>query len=56
MDSCLATLDELGRWEDDLEIEALSSIRSATLVIIVVFGHTPLPNTALTTLVGPTLT
>jgi hypothetical protein len=51
MNDCLTTLDELAGWEDDLQVEALSSIQSATLVIIVFPGWTPLPGTALTTYV-----
>lgn len=43
MDNCLATLEELGGWEDDLEIEELSSIQSATLIIVVVVVHVPTP-------------
>jgi hypothetical protein len=54
MNSCLATLDELGGWEDDLEIEELSSIQSATIIIIVVVGgHFPSPGTALTSVQSP---
>jgi hypothetical protein len=53
MNSCLAQLDGLCGWEDDLEVEELSSIQSATLVIIIVVGATPLPSTALTTVAPP---
>ena len=42
MNSCLATLQELGGWEDDLEVEELSSIQSATLItVVVVWTHIP---------------
>jgi len=54
MNSCLDTLDELGGWADDLEIEALPSVRSATVVPALVFVpwwlHGPL-----TTVQAPTL-
>ena len=50
----LATLDEVNGWEDDLEVEELSSIQSATVVIIiVVHPPTPLPGTALTSVQSP---
>ncbi|MGA2012946.1 MAG: hypothetical protein ABSH51_20740 [Solirubrobacteraceae bacterium] len=50
MSTCLAALDELGRWEDDLEVEELSSVQSATLiVVIVVHVPTPTPVSPLTT-------
>jgi hypothetical protein len=48
MNNCLATLEELGGWEDDLEVEELSSIQSATLIIIVVIVHGPTPVSPLT--------
>jgi len=55
MANTLATLDEVNGWEDDLEVEELSSIQSATVVIIiVVHPPTPLPGTALTSVVAPT--
>lgn len=55
MSNTLDTLDEVNGWEDDLEIEELSSIQSATLIIIiVVHPPTPLPGSALTTVVSPT--
>jgi hypothetical protein len=43
MNSCLDTLDQLEGWEDDLEIEELSSIQSATtiIVVIVIGWHPP---------------
>jgi hypothetical protein len=49
MDNCLSTLDQLGGWEDDLEIEELSSIQSATLIIVIVVVHVPTPVSPLTT-------
>ncbi len=55
MNSCLSTLDELGGWEDDLEVEELSSIQSATIIIIIIVVGTPLPSpgTALTSVMAP---
>jgi hypothetical protein len=48
MDNTLSTLDRLGDWEDDLEIEELSSIQSATVIVVIVVGPT-LPHNGLTT-------
>ena len=48
MENCLTTLDQLGGWEDDLEIEELSSIQSATLINVIVVVHVPTPVSPLT--------
>jgi hypothetical protein len=48
MENTLSTLDRLGDWEDDLEIEELSSIQSATVIVVIVVGGT-LPHNGLTT-------
>ncbi len=46
MDNCLDTLERFHGWEDDLEIEALPSVQSATvipaLVAVPPFIHGPL--------------
>ena len=50
MNNTLSNLDAMGNWDEDLEIEELSSIRSATIIIIIVNpSPSPLPGTALTT-------
>jgi hypothetical protein len=48
MNNCLTTLDELGGWADDLEIEELSSIQSASLIVVIVVIHVPTPVSPLT--------
>ncbi len=52
MNPCLETLDQFGAWEDDLEIEALPSVQSASVFPLYVYIpgwlHGPL-----TTLVAP---
>ena len=53
MNSCLTTLDELGGWEDDLEVEELSSIQSATVIIIIVVVHAPTPRPGATSIPQP---
>lgn len=51
MNECLATLDQSSSWADDLEIEELSSIRSATTIIVIVIpSPVPMPVNGLTTL------
>jgi hypothetical protein len=53
MSNCLNTLDGLGGWEDDLEIEELPSVQSATTIIIIIIVHLPYHG-PLTTIMQPT--
>lgn len=48
MDNTLSTLDRLADWEDDFEVEELSSIQSATVIVVIIVGGT-LPHGPLTT-------
>ena len=52
MNSCLDTLDRIDGWEDDLEIEALPSVQSATVVPALVFFPWWIHN-GLTTVIAP---
>lgn len=52
MNSCLETLDEFGGWEDDLEIEALPSVRSATVLATIAY-LSPWIHGPLTTILQP---
>ncbi len=42
MENCLSTLDEFGGWVDDLEVEELATIQSATTIVIIIV-HVPSP-------------
>ncbi len=53
MDNCLETLEQFHGWEDDLEIEALPGVQSATVVPALVFVP-PFIHGPLTSVLPPT--